>query len=186
MKIPASYAGIVPDEKDLIKTKLKQLLIEADVIILTGGASAGDHDFVPEILQELGMTLHFSHLAIQPGKPVSFATDKEKICFGLSGNPVSSYLQFELLVKYCLYATMSHHYIHPIQLAPLAQNIERKKTERLKFFPVQLNSAGQAEEIKFNGSAHIAGLTGADGFGLFPRECSSLSAEEYIEILRIR
>ena len=117
---------------------------------------------------------------------MTFAAGKDKFCFGLSGNPVSSYLQFELLVKHFLYHIMAHNYQHPIVMSELADRIRRKKAERLKFFPVYFNTRGQAEEVQFNGSAHIAGLTKADGFGLFPKDCEGLEPGDKIEILLIR
>lgn len=186
MSINAHYDGIAPDDKEIIRSRLTELLVNHDLIILTGGASQGEHDYVPAILEELALDLKFDKLAIQPGKPVSFATSKNKFCFGLSGNPVSSYLQFELLVKPFLYHIMSYRFQHPIILSELAFRMRRKNTERLKFFPVCYNERGMAEEIQFNGSAHIAGLTHADGFGLFPRDCEGLEPGDRIEVLLIR
>jgi molybdopterin molybdotransferase len=184
--IAVYYDGIIPDDKEVIRNRLKELFENYDMVILTGGASQGEHDFVPIVLEELHMNIRFNKLAIQPGKPVSFATGKDKFCFGLSGNPVSSYLQFELLVKPFLYHMMSHTYRHPIIMSELAERMRRKNAERLKFFPICFNNRGQAEELKFNGSAHIAGLSEADGFGLFPKDCEGLEPGDKIEILCIR
>lgn len=186
MSIHAYYDGIVADNKKIIHSRLTKLLVDHDLVILTGGASQGEHDYVPSILKEMGLDLKFEKLAIQPGKPVSFATGIKEFCFGLSGNPVSSYLQFELLVKPFLYHIMSHKYQHPIIMSELAIRMRRKNTDKLKFFPVYFNERGRAEELQFNGSAHITGLTYADGFGLFPRDCGGLEPGDRIEVLMIR
>jgi molybdopterin biosynthesis enzyme len=81
---------------------------------------------------------------------------------------------------------MGNNYKYPVQLAPLASAMERKKTDRLKFFPVKITPSGQAEEITFNGSAHITGIADADGFGLFPKDCNSLARGDLIEVIRIK
>ncbi len=186
INLHADYKGIVEDDK----TKIKDLLIELresyDVLIVTGGASVGEYDFVPLVFKELNLELKFNKLAIQPGKPFSFAADKNTFCFGLSGNPVSAFLQFEVLVKPFLFHLMQHCYSPKIIKAELAEEIHRKKADRLKFFPVTFTTEGQAEELKFNGSAHIAGLTNAKGFGLFPENCKVLNAGEKIEILLLQ
>jgi molybdopterin molybdotransferase len=186
MGISAHYDGIAEDSKEIIRSRLLTLFKHHDVVVITGGASQGDHDYIPAILNELQMDVKYNKLAIQPGKPISFAAGKGKFCFGLSGNPVSSYLQFELLVKPFLYHMMAHDYQHPIIQSELVHRIQRKNPDRLKFFPVRLNAEGRAEEIRFNGSAHIAGLHNAHGFGLFPKDCEKIEAGEKIELLLIR
>ena len=183
MNLHVDYKGIVPDDKSKIKELVTELKKKYDVIIITGGASMGEHDFVPIVFKELNLELKFNKIAIQPGKPLSFALDKNTFCFGLSGNPVSAFLQFEVLVKPFVFHLMHHNYSPKIITAELAQRIQRKKADRLKFFPVTLKANGKAEEIKFNGSAHIAGLTKAEGFGLFPENCELIQSGEKIEIL---
>ena len=158
MGIEPYYAGIVHDDPETLKSIINKLVPKNDILILTGGASAGEHDYVPGVLENSGLKIFFNRIAIQPGKPVSFAGGKNKFCFGLSGNPVSSYLQFELLVKPFIYKIMGYSYKYPIINTQLVNQISRKKADRLKFFPVRFTPDHKAEEIKFNGSAHIAGL----------------------------
>ena len=99
-------AGHIPKTWESLKItriklaeKISGALEKLDLLILTGGASVGELDLVPGVLEELGFQLEYDRVAIQPGKPVSFGYRKGKVCFGLSGNPVSSFVQFELLVK---------------------------------------------------------------------------------------
>jgi len=186
MNLHADYKGIAPDDKNKIKELVIELRKSYNVLIITGGASLGEHDFVPVAFKELNLELKFNKLAIQPGKPISFAADKNTYCFGLSGNPVSAFLQFEVLVKPFVFHLMHHNYSPKIITAELAQKIQRKKADRLKFFPVNLNANGRAEEIKFNGSAHIAGLTNVEGFGLFPENCELINSGEKIQILLLQ
>lgn len=81
-----------PDEASALVTSIKQAMATApDLIISTGGISAGDHDQVPAALQTLGATVHFRGVAMRPGKPVLFATlPNGCLYFGLPGNPVAA------------------------------------------------------------------------------------------------
>ncbi len=184
--VKADYRGIVEDDPEKLTLNIRRSLENNDILILTGGASMGEHDYVPKVLQQSGMNIYFRKLAIQPGKPVSFASDGKKYVFGLSGNPVSSFLQFELLIKPFIYKLTGHNYEFPIITADLTDNITRKQADRLKFFPVWLTPEMRISAIRFNGSAHIAGITNADGFGLFPKDTFKLTAGEKIEVLLIR
>ncbi|MBN1597565.1 MAG: molybdopterin molybdotransferase MoeA [Bacteroidales bacterium] len=183
--ITGNYMGIVADDKDDITGRLKNALNAQDIVIITGGVSVGEHDYIPYVLEELGLELQFDKLAIQPGKPVSFASSENKFCFGLSGNPVSSFLQFELLVKPLIYKIMNYEYKLPFIVTELSGTLKRKNAERLKFVPVKLDKKGAAREVAFNGSADIVGLTKADGFAMFPKDCEVLTTGEKVEVLLI-
>ena len=154
-------------------------------MLVSGGASFSEYDFVPVALKELGVKSHFEYLAIQPGRPVSFSSKDNKFVLGLAGNPVSTVVQFQILAKPFLYHLMGHAYRQPMQTAILSETISRKRTDRLQFFPITFDSQGQVQEVKFNGSAHIAGISHAEGFGLFPRHCNELKAGDPIEVLRM-
>ncbi len=186
MRVNVNYVGISKDDPEILTNSIQKSLTEYDLLILTGGASVGEHDYIPQVLKDCGMDLHFNKLSIQPGKPVVFASGNEKYCFGLSGNPVSSYLQFELLVKPFIYQLMNHNFEYPLIVTPLTERVSRKKADRLKFFPVRLTTEKRATEIHFNGSAHIAGLRDASGFGLFPIDRLTIDAGENIEVLLIK
>jgi molybdopterin molybdotransferase len=179
------YLGIVRDNKADLKQIIYQALKDNDLLILTGGVSMGDRDYIPEIMQEEGFKIHFDRLAIQPGKPVLFAEKGDKYCFGLSGNPVSSLLQFELLVRPFIYRFMHFNYELSIVNLTLNKNMNRKKTERQQFFPVKI-SDGVAQIIEFHGSAHIAAMHYADGFGFFPRGISELEGGSIVPVLTLK
>lgn len=163
------YMGIAPDEKQQTYALIMNALAHNDLILITGGVSMGDYDFVPEVLKEAGFHLHFKSIAMQPGRPTLFASnDDGKFCFGLPGNPVSSFNQFELLVKPLLYRMMGFDYRHTVLRLPLAVDYRRKKSERLSFLPVNLNSRGEIIPLEYHGSAHINALTTAFGLMSVP------------------
>lgn len=82
------------DEKEVIKKELAEILEKHDLIILSGGVSKGKFDFVPEVLELLGVTKHFHKVKQKPGKPFWFGSVGNKTVFALPGNPVSTYMCF--------------------------------------------------------------------------------------------
>lgn len=92
--------GIAKDNPDDLKAKIGQgQAMGADMLVLSGGVSMGDYDFTKPVFQELGGAMHFWKLAIRPGQPVAFGTIGRTLAFGLPGNPVSSMVTFEQLVR---------------------------------------------------------------------------------------
>src|SRR6185437_5067540 len=92
--------GAVPDDAHALMETLTDQLVHADAIITTGGVSAGAYDTVKEVLSRLG-TVRFDKVAMQPGMPQGFGTIGEASTpiFTLPGNPVSSFVSFEVFVR---------------------------------------------------------------------------------------
>lgn len=179
-----NYLGIVNDSKSQLEAIIQKASAEHELVLITGGVSMGDRDYIPQILADEGYHIYFDKLAIQPGRPIVFASKNDRYCFGLSGNPVSSLLQFELIVRPFIYTFMHNRYELPVIKTFLVNGISRKKTERRQFFPVKLVN-GKAERIEFHGSAHIASILQADGFGIFPEGIDELPDSSIIEMLLI-
>jgi molybdopterin molybdotransferase len=159
----ATDYGIAEDTKNGIDSILKKALAANDVVIVSGGVSVGDFDLVPGILRQNDIDLLFESVAVKPGKPSVFGVSEEIYCFGLPGNPMSTFVQFEILIKPFLYKLMGHDYNCRDVRIPLDESIERKKTERQAWFPVTITEAGTARLIEYHGSAHISSLCCADG-----------------------
>ena len=159
ISITANYKGIIKDDDPLLENKISKALSENDVLILTGGVSVGEYDLIPDILQQLGYEIIVSKTAIQPGKPMVFAKKGNSYCFGLSGNPVSSFIQFELYTRPFLYSLMGHEYPATELMLPIATDFSRRKDARLLFSPAIINKYSEVEPIEFHGSAHINGLS---------------------------
>jgi len=158
----------VADDQDLLRFELAELLSISDVLLISGGVSAGDYDYVPTILQELGVKIHFHKLAIKPGKPTAFGTKGEKVIFGVPGNPVSTFVIFELFIKPFLWRMMGHDYRPLLLPGELTQELTRKKAAREAWVPVRYQE-GKVFPLPYHGSAHIHALTQANGLISFPR-----------------
>ena len=133
-----------------------------DLILLTGGVSMGDFDHVPKVLKELGVELKFKSIAVQPGRPTVFGVRDKQFIFGLPGNPVSSFVQFELLVKPLIYGLTGYKHKPLAIKLPMGKEYSRRKSKRLSWLPVRIDD-GKVFPLEYHGSAHINALTDADG-----------------------
>ncbi len=158
------YQKIVADTYEETVAAIKHAIENADIVVLSGGVSVGEFDFVGTALDELDVTVHFNKVAVKPGKPMTFASNNNTLIFGLPGNPVSVYLMFHLFVLSA--ARMLAGINIPLQFEPvtLSEPIKPKQTERVEFKPAKFNPDGKVELVKFNGSAHLLALLEADGF----------------------
>ena len=168
MKMEVKYLGLMEDNFSAIRECFQKAVSENDIIIVTGGASMGDYDLIPKLLEEEGFKFEWSSTGMKPGNPMSLAVRKDKYCFGLSGNPVSSLVQLEVLVKPVLYKLMGGNY-NPVRiLSILNDNFSRKKANRMGFEPVRINHSGMIDKIPYNGSADINAFSKANAILEFP------------------
>ena len=155
--------GAVRDVASEIDRVLKYALAENDVVLVSGGVSVGDFDLVPAVLRQNGVKLLFEKIAVKPGKPTVFGVSEQAYCFGLPGNPVSTLVSFELLVKPFLFQLMGHSFSPRFVQMRLNDSIHRGDTERQGWIPVAMTSPETVEPVEYHGSAHILALCRADG-----------------------
>lgn len=161
--ISGRYIGIAKDSPESTREMLEEALDSSDMVLLSGGVSMGEFDFVPAILEEKGIEILFKSLAVQPGRPTVFGKKEKQFFFGLPGNPVSSFVQFELLVKPMLYKMMGLNF-KPLPLKmPMGIEYTRNKAKRKSYIPVYFNENGEIMPVEYNGSAHIHSYVQADG-----------------------
>jgi len=183
------YFGIAEDNPQIIDRMLKQALAKSDVVLLSGGVSMGDFDFVPEILRQNGVSLKFEKVAIKPGKPTVFGTSDgrpgARYFFGLPGNPVSTFVLFEVLVRPFLFKLMGSSDQRTRIMARLKKDLRRKKADRLEHIPVFLNADGLVDTINYHGSAHIHAYTRANGIIVIPQGVEEIKADSQVSVLLI-
>ncbi|MDX2511429.1 MAG: molybdopterin molybdotransferase MoeA [Desulfobacterales bacterium] len=170
-----TYYGIAEDREDVIDNSLRQALAENDVVLISGGVSMGDFDLVPDAMRRNKLDIKFDSIAMKPGKPTHFGVSKEGCCFGLPGNPVSTYLQFEILIKPFLYKLMGHDYRCRCSTAVMADNFRVRRSDRESWLPVSLSANNEVIPLEYHGSAHINALGFADGFIVIPIGIKELS-----------
>ncbi len=162
-----TVCGIAGDTTGQIDSMFKEAAAQSDVVIISGGVSVGEFDLVPEILRQNGVDLLFEKIAVRPGKPTVFGVLEKTYCFGLPGNPVATFVLFEILVKPFLYKLMGHDYKPLIVQVPLHESFVNKKAKRQTWLPVVITEKGTVKPVEYHGSAHINSLCGADGLVSF-------------------
>jgi len=182
MNVDVNYYGIAKDTEQATLDKINEALLQNDVVLLTGGVSMGDFDLVPDMMAKAGLEICFRSIAIQPGKPTVFATKGNTFCFGLPGNPVSSFVLFELMAKPLLYQLMGHNFTPLMFKLPFANPYKRRRDDRLSVLPVVINADGTAAPIDYHGSAHIHSITRAQAFAFIPIGKTTVEEGELIDV----
>jgi len=175
------------DEPELLKKNIGQHLDQANVLILSGGVSMGKADYVPAVLEELGVDLVFHKISQRPGKPMWFGIGpKNQAVFALPGNPVSTLVCCRQYVIPALNRAAGQQDRQP-EFAALAQDFSF--TPNLTcFLPVRLisNTGGQvlAMPVQTNTSGDFASLSGTDGYIELPLGESTFPAGSAAQLHR--
>ncbi|HVM30476.1 MAG TPA: gephyrin-like molybdotransferase Glp [Candidatus Limnocylindrales bacterium] len=187
--------GISRDRLPDVVAALRRGMERADVVVVSGGVSVGAHDVVKEAFSELGR-LELWRVAVQPGKPLAFARagrDGEgppAVLFGLPGNPVSSFVTFELFVRPVL-ARLAGHLSTPARETVSARLAEpvTKSPGRRAFLRVRLTAAAgewHASLAGGQGSHVLSALAAADGLAVVPEDVAGLPAGASVEVILLR
>jgi molybdopterin molybdotransferase len=176
--------GIARDEPGALRERVSAGL-ELDVLLLSGGVSAGKRDLVPGVLAELGVAAVFHQVAMKPGKPLLFGVKGRRLVFGLPGNPVASLVCFELFVRPALRGLMglppAPHFVE----AALARDYPYR-TDRPTYHPAHLQATGtgwSVDPVPWFGSPDLRGVGAADAFVLFPTGDHAHRAREVFPVL---
>lgn len=162
------YYGIAADDEAQTLSIVEKAISENDMVLLTGGVSMGDFDFVPSVLERAGVKILLTRIAVQPGKPTTFGLHSRSVIFGLPGNPVSSFIQFEVLVRPLLSKMMGCEW-KPLSInMPMNEKFMRRFADKMAFIPVKITDNACVSPVEYHGSAHISALPEADGIISMP------------------
>ena len=179
-----TWYGIGLDDPDDLFMKLSTALRENKIVILTGGVSMGDFDYVPDVMEKLGIEILFKSIAIQPGRPTVFGKTAEKFIFGLPGNPVSSFVLFEILVRDFMSAMMGLQENKQGLRLMTGQEFTRKNTSRKGMIPVMIKGS-EVFPIEYHGSAHINAYTSANGIIAMESGQSKLEKGAWVDVRQV-
>jgi molybdopterin molybdotransferase len=177
----AVFLGQVADSAADTVEAIASSLEKCEVLILSGGVSAGDFDFVPAAMRAAGLTLHFEKVSVQPGMPTVFASRGERIAFGLPGNPVSTFVIFEIFIKPMLLRWLGHAARPLILPAVLSATFSRTHAGRTAFVPVRCLD-GRADLVPYHGSAHLHSLSQANALLRVPEGCETIAAGSTVDV----
>jgi molybdopterin molybdotransferase len=176
--------GIARDKQEDLQRRLTEALF-ADFVLVSGGVSMGDYDFVRETLNELGAEMRFWKVAMKPGAPLAFGTIGERPVFGLPGNPVSSMVTFEQFVRPALLKACGRRDLYrPMVRATLIEDVQKAPGKRHFMRAVATLKDGRYE-VRTTGSqdSHILmSLAQANAFLILPEEGEKAKAGESVWI----
>ncbi|MBS1803590.1 MAG: molybdopterin molybdotransferase MoeA [Acidobacteria bacterium] len=185
------------DTAEALDSALAQV-VHADMLLISGGVSAGKHDLVEPALARVGAQFYFTGVKIQPGKPLVFGeiprrpeSPTAQVFFGLPGNPISSAATFHFFATPILAALAGSNEIHPrFVLAQLARDTDRKAKPGLtRFLPAHctfnrsVDALPQVETVPWHGSGDLTAFAQSNCFLVIPEDKSGLGAGSTVRIL---
>jgi molybdopterin molybdotransferase len=185
----AFRVGIVPDDPGTLLNTLEDQLIRADAIVTSGGVSVGAYDVVKEVLTRVG-SVQFDKVAMQPGMPQGFGTigPDNTPFFGLPGNPVSSYVSFEVFVRPALRRMIGVEPLsRPVVRARVSEPLRSPAGRRsyLRAFLSVEQGAYVVRPVGHPGSHLIASLAAANALIVVPEGVSEVAAQAAVSVVML-
>ncbi len=186
--------GIARDDFAHVVARLREGIASADMVVVSGGVSVGAHDVVKDAFDAVG-TLDLWRVAVQPGKPLAFGRadadrDGPVLLFGLPGNPVSTFVTFELFVRPVLRRLAGHTdaigrmLIRAELLEPVTKSPGRRAFLRVRIEPDPDRDGGWKASLAGGQGSHvISALAQANGLAIVPEEVDSLPAGALVDVL---
>jgi molybdopterin molybdotransferase len=178
--------NILPVARDTREALLPLLSrgLEHDLLLVSGGVSAGKYDLVKPGLRELGASFHFERVRVQPGQPTAFGVKQGKPLFGLPGNPASSLITYQLFARPALELLCG---IAEPLLPLLSARFEepfRHKLGLTRFLPARLSADGEhLRHIPWQGSSDIPALAKANAFLVADHDRESWECGDSIRVM---
>lgn len=184
---PVLNLGIGRDNPDELRKLLKQGIEEADILITSGGVSAGEKDYLPALLSELGMKTIFHKVSVKPGKPLLFGKTDDCAIFGLPGNMVSSMVSFHLFVKPAIRLHCGRDlWRNPCHYARMGQPI-KNPGGRTNFVRCRLSHTPTGLPIALptgqQGSGMLTSMRNVDGFAVLPSDKTDIAEFDVVEFI---
>jgi molybdopterin molybdotransferase len=182
-------AGAIPlvlpvarDTREETRKIIERGLVEADLLLLSGGVSAGKYDVVELALADLGTEFFFDRVLIQPGQPLVFGRAQGKFFFGLPGNPASTMVTFELFARAALdILSGATETPLPIMLARLTEDF-RHRPGLTRFLPAHVEG-GEVTPVPWQGSGDVPSLCRANAFLIADPERAEYAAGDLIQVI---
>lgn len=179
--------GIVKDNQKDIERNIRQGL-KSDMLLISGGVSVGDYDYVKIVLDRLGIKRHFWKVAIKPGKPIVFGTVKDKPVFGVPGNPVSAFICFTEFIAPAVLKAMGKDYQDTYESAILEKDVKKEKGKRQFLSAILIGRDGKnyVTPIMPQNSAMLKPLSQANAILILDEEKDIIKSEEEVKIKILR
>lgn len=173
---------IIKDEKEILKQTLAKYF-DNDILIISGGVSKGDADYIPEVLKNLGVVEVFHRVAIKPGNPLWFGVmPNGGVVFGLPGNPVSVQVAYKVFIEPFIRKCFNLEKILPLYFPLLKE--KNKKTKFREYFPCKLISENKKTGLmvkKMNTSGDIVATLNTDGIAIHLEDLEIIKEDTIVE-----
>jgi molybdopterin molybdotransferase len=180
----------VPDEAAKVISVIEDQLVRADLVITSGGVSAGAYDVVKQVLSELG-TVKFDKVAMQPGMPQGFGVvgDSRTPIFTLPGNPVSAFVSFEVFVRPSIRKMLGSSRLHRPTAKAVLQSTLRSPEGKRQFARARVqpgrDGTNQATPLGAQGSHLLADLAYANALIVVPEQVTEVPAGQMVDTVLI-
>ena len=178
--------NVLPIAPDLYAAtrELAEHGLRFDMLLLSGGVSAGKYDIVERVLADLGAEFYFDRVLIMPGQPLVFGKARDKFFFGLPGNPASTMVTFEIFARSAVQLLGGQKEVSlPLLWSKLSQDF-RQKTGLTRFLPAVLSADGaEITPLTWQGSGDVPSLTRANAFLVTEPDRESWTAGDWIRVL---
>lgn len=177
---------ILPIARDTYESTLKLVKqgLACDMLLLSGGVSAGKYDIVEKVLADLGAEFYFTRVLIQPGQPLVFGSAQGRFFFGLPGNPASTMVTLEVFARAAieLLCGVTEASLPFLQTA-LSKDF-KQKPGLTRFLPARVSADGNSvEPLSWQGSGDVAAVSRANAFLVTEPEREHWSAGDMIRVL---
>lgn len=174
---------VVKDTQEAIETAIRDAAANCDMLLLSGGVSMGARDYVAPILQKIGFAGGFHKANIKPGKPIWFGKWKNVVAFGLPGNPVSSFVTFELFVRPAICKLRGENVVRKNFNKGIVEGGPAAAADREQFVPA-VERDGNITFLPWTSSADLMELARANALARIPVGVSPTrgAAIDWIEI----
>ncbi len=177
--------GVVKDTKDEISRTMQKGL-QKNILILSGGVSMGEYDLVGDVMKDLNTQIYFEKVLLRPGKPVIFGKKDKTLIFALPGNPVASFVTFELFIYPAIRKMMGFTTIHrTILKATLEMEIlvKRKRREYRPAFLRMQDNTYFVSPVEWHGSADLLSTTRANCLLVVQEDAGKLAAGQLVDVI---
>jgi len=182
--ILAKKFSIVKDKPNAIKKIIKKTL-KYNIVLISGGVSVGKYDYTKDVLKKMHVKFIFEKIAIRPGMPTAFGIKNKTLIFGLAGNPVSTFVIFEVFVKPAIYKLMNYKFSEKEILAKLEIDV-KKKSGRTHYLPADfkvMRNNFWVRPVRFHGSADLFSLTNANSLIIIPKNAYWVKKGSFIKVV---
>ncbi len=181
----AKCYGIVKDSEEALKEKIELALSECDLVLVSGGSSAGIKDKTSKVIEDLG-ELYFHGIAIKPGKPTILGKCSGKPIVGLPGHPVAAYFISKLFVSALIDRLCGNKHVLRTIPAILSENVSANQGRALCVAVRLENDNGKLVAYPVRSkSGLIASIAETDGFIMIPRESEGIAAGGIVNVISV-